>query len=261
MMNDERGVNMRTVRVKWEGPLSLDEVKELADEDEDCGLYQIYGRHIIFGDDSLLYIGMTQQTFSHRFAQHAGWLEEEEGLFVHIGRINKEDYDGADRQQVIEDTEALTIYWHSPPYNSSNIDTYNGQPLKVINDGERCDLCERLSAGNKMTFLLQVFETEMEMVLDSSCVVQSEVFEVTGNTKNHILQKARKKALNNVLREDLRDLFEKQRWQTGEIFGRFYAFRKYKKGKYQALLLITDPSNDATTIFYQLSQPSQRRHV
>ena len=37
---------MRTVRVKWEGPLSLDEVKDLDDEDEDCGLYQIYGRHI-----------------------------------------------------------------------------------------------------------------------------------------------------------------------------------------------------------------------
>ena len=37
------GVDMRTVRVKWEGPLSLDEVKDLDDEDEDCGLYQIYG--------------------------------------------------------------------------------------------------------------------------------------------------------------------------------------------------------------------------
>ena len=156
---------MRTIRVEWEGPLSLDEVKELDDEDEDYGLYQIYGRHIIFGDDSLLYIGKTQQTFSHRFAEHAGWLEEEEEVFVHVGRINKEDYDGADRQQVIKDTEALTIYWHSPPYNSSNIDTYNGQALKVINDGERCDLCERLSDDRsliKMKFLLQVFEMDLD---------------------------------------------------------------------------------------------------
>ncbi len=40
---------MRTVRVEWEGPLSLDAVKGLEDEDDDCGLYQIYGRHIIFG--------------------------------------------------------------------------------------------------------------------------------------------------------------------------------------------------------------------
>ena len=39
---------MRTVRVEWEGPLSLDAVKALDDDYEDCGLYQIYGRHIIF---------------------------------------------------------------------------------------------------------------------------------------------------------------------------------------------------------------------
>ena len=246
---------MRTIRVEWEGPLSLDEVKELDDDDEDYGLYQIYGRHIIFGDDSLLYIGKTQQTFSHRFAEHAGRLEEEEEVFVHVGRINKEDYDGADRQQVIKDTEALTIYWHSPPYNSSNIDTYNGQALRVINDGERGDLCERLSDDRspiKMKFLLQVFE----MDLAPNCVVQSDVFEVTGKTKDIVLQKARKKALNNVLREDSRDLFEKQRWQTGEISGSFYAFRRYEKGKYRAYLFITDPSEDVTTIFYQLSQRS-----
>ncbi len=38
---------MQTVRVKWEGPFSLNEVKELDDDDEDCGLYKIYGCHII----------------------------------------------------------------------------------------------------------------------------------------------------------------------------------------------------------------------
>lgn len=38
---DERSVNMRTVRVEWEGPLSLDAVKALDGDDEDCGLYQI----------------------------------------------------------------------------------------------------------------------------------------------------------------------------------------------------------------------------
>ena len=261
---DERSVNMRTVKIEWEGPFTSDEVLELGDPNRDFGLYQIYGRHVIFGDNSLLYIGEVAtkgRTFSQRFVEHTEWLKEEEGVFIRVGRINKKDYDEADRQQVLKDTEALTIYWHSPPYNSDNIDNYNGQPLKVINDGKRGDLCERLSAGDKMTFLLQVFEKEKEMALDSSCAVQSEVFEITGNTKDRILQKARKKALNNVLREDLKDLFEKQRWKTGKMLGRFYTLREYEKGKYQALLLITDPSNDATTIFYQLSQPSQRRSV
>ena len=55
--------------------------------------------------------------------------------FIHVGRIDKEDYE-ADRQQVIKDTEALTINWHSPPYNSSNIDAYYGQGLRVVNIGK-----------------------------------------------------------------------------------------------------------------------------
>ena len=96
-MNDGRGVDMRTVRVKWEGPLSLDEVKELDDDDEDCGLYQIYGRHIIFGDDSLLYVGMTTWAFGRRFftgrEPHIDWLVEEEGVSVYVGRIVEEDYE------------------------------------------------------------------------------------------------------------------------------------------------------------------------
>ena len=63
--------------------LSLDEVKALDDDDDDCGLYQIYGRHIIFGEDSLLYIAITTSTFNRRFFSgpdpHIDWLEEEGG--------------------------------------------------------------------------------------------------------------------------------------------------------------------------------------
>ena len=149
---------MRSVRIEWEGPLSLDEVKELADGDEDCGLYQIYGRHIIFGDDSLLYIGMTTSTFRSRFFSgrepHIEWLVEEEGVSVYVGRIVEEDYKHdpphwSDWQNVLKDAEALTIYWHSPPYNSSNIETYNGQRLKVVNLGNPGDLCAEYISDNR----------------------------------------------------------------------------------------------------------------
>ena len=138
---------MRTVRVEWEGPLSLDEVKAL--DDDDCGLYQIYGRHIICGDDSLLYVGMTTTTYNRRFFSgpdpHIDWLEEEE-LSVYVGRIVEEDYahdpHWEDWEHLLRDAEALTIYWHSPPYNSSNIGTYNGQRLEVVNLGNYSSLCE-----------------------------------------------------------------------------------------------------------------------
>ena len=140
---------MRTIRVEWEGPLTVDEVLKLGDRNRDFGLYQIYGRHIIFGLDSLLYIGSTNKTFSQRLKNgHVGWLEDEESVFIHIGRINRQDQE-VDRREVIKDTEALTIYWHSPPYNSSNIGTYKGQRLRVVNIGKRGSLDAEFSSTSK----------------------------------------------------------------------------------------------------------------
>ena len=46
--------------------------------------------------------------------------------------LRKKDYEHdppywSDWENVLKDAEALTINWHSPPYNSRNIETYNGQ--------------------------------------------------------------------------------------------------------------------------------------
>ena len=77
-------------------------------------------------------------------------------MSVDVGRIVEEDYKHdpphwSDWQNVLKDAEALTIYWHSPPYNSSNIETYNGQRLKVVNLGNPGDLCaEYISDNRKM---------------------------------------------------------------------------------------------------------------
>ena len=137
---------MRRVRIEWEGPFSIEKVLELGDRNKDYGLYQIYGHHIVYGKDSLLYIGQTGNTFSQRFrSEHLVWLEEEEGVFIHVGRIASEDYD----EQARKDAEALTINWHSPAYNSSNIETYNGQRLKVVNRGERGSLVAEYISDNR----------------------------------------------------------------------------------------------------------------
>ena len=140
---------MRSVRVEWEGPFSIEEVLELDNRNKDYGLYQIYGRHVIFGAGSLLYVGETNQTFGQRFTKHTEWLEEEEGVFIHAGRIVNEDYNACNRKQVIEDTEALTIYWHSPPYNSDHIQRYKRQPLRVVNLGKRGSLDKEYSSSNR----------------------------------------------------------------------------------------------------------------
>ena len=103
---------------------------------------------------SLLYIGMTTSTFSQRFAEHIVWLEEEEGVFIHVGRIVSGDYAydppyWSDWQKVLEDAEALTIYWHSPPYNSQHIQRYSRQSLKVVNLGKRGSLDKEYSSSNR----------------------------------------------------------------------------------------------------------------
>lgn len=138
---------IRSVRIEWEGPFSVQDVLKLSDKEQDYGLYQIYGRHVIFGFGSLLYIGMARdQTLAARFRQHqAEWLSNEEAVTVRVGRIVSEDYAHEPPQwpdwcRLLTDAEALEIYSHSPPYNASNISEYKGQPLRIINIGERGSL-------------------------------------------------------------------------------------------------------------------------
>ena len=242
MMNDERGVNMRTVRVKWKGPLSLNDVKELDDDDDDCGLYQIYGRHIIFGDDSLLYVGMTTSTFNRRFFSgsdpHIDWLEEEEGVSVYVGRIAEEDYEHdpphwSDWENVLKDAEALTIYWHSPPYNSSNIESYNGQTLRIINDGGRGNLCERLPFEDA-NYLLTVIQGNLKT--KTGKIIQCDEFYAV-NKKIKLIQY---QALNKVLRKELRELFKKSRWER--LFG--VSYKGVKLNENESALLVVEPASE-----------------
>ena len=151
---------MRSLRIEWEGPFTLDyaidKLNDKDDESDDYGLYQIYGTHIVYGANVLLYIGKAEGlTFSQRLSQHRSeWLSEEKGVSIRIGRISEEDYepdppDWSDWREVLRDAEALTIHWHSPVYNSSNIESYNGQRLKVVNQGERGDLCAKYISDDR----------------------------------------------------------------------------------------------------------------
>ena len=139
---------MRSVRIEWEGPFSLDYVIDELNRKDDYGLYQIYGTHIIFGLDSetdnLLNIGMTGpgSTFSWRFdgkKQEWIWYNLEHGgeISIYIARLPFMS------QEEIELVEALEIYWHSPPYNGSHIDSCPRRPLlQIVNKGKRGKLLE-----------------------------------------------------------------------------------------------------------------------
>lgn len=123
------------VQVRWSGPYSVQEVIDDRHRAKGKGVYQLYGQHVVFGPGSLLYVGMTEgQTFGTRFTQHRRWLEyESDDVEVRLGVVEGAE----DDEKLIADVEALTIWWHSPPYNSKNIWRYGGRRLHVQNWGSR----------------------------------------------------------------------------------------------------------------------------
>lgn len=78
------------IQIKWEGPFNLSELTTLNDTEIDYGIYQIYGSHLVYGDNVLLYIGQAnQQTFCTRISQHSYWLENDFSFY--IGRLSGEN--------------------------------------------------------------------------------------------------------------------------------------------------------------------------
>lgn len=123
------------VQVHWHGPFTIENVCSTeGDWAKRQGLYQVYGQHVVFGPDALLYIGMTNsQNFGSRFEQHGAWFKYESDVRARLGII-----DDPGGRNLLAEIEALTIWWHSPPYNSKNIWQYSSDVrLHVRNQGER----------------------------------------------------------------------------------------------------------------------------
>jgi hypothetical protein len=120
------------VQILWEGPFTIDQVLTGAQRHK-SGVYQIYGQHVVFGSDALLYLGMTgRQLFGARFKQHwERWLRYESDISIRLGSLDDANV------PLLADVEALTIWWHSPPYNSKNIWQYEGVRLRIQNLGAR----------------------------------------------------------------------------------------------------------------------------
>jgi hypothetical protein len=140
----------KLLRIVWEGPYSLADVSKKSGDD-DCGLYQIYAHHMVFGAGALVYVGKAQdQTFSARFAQHDHWLKDENDVSIRLGVLWREDYrtddDWKEWAGLLADAERLTVFWHSPPYNCHYITGYSGQPLQIQNWRNRGSLLAEYSS-------------------------------------------------------------------------------------------------------------------
>jgi len=151
------------IEIEWEGPLSIDRVIETKHDcgskgDDwggcDYGVYQIYGSHILCGEEALLYIGQVhEQVFSERFKEHKKDLlidDDLEKIKIHLGRIDNtpkypNKYTSKNNweswRKDVDITEAVLVYKYSPNYNSQllqehpNIAPYN--EIKLVHKGNR----------------------------------------------------------------------------------------------------------------------------
>ncbi len=122
------------INIEWAGGFTLEEVKTLTNED-DYGLYQVYGTHPVYGTDVLLYIGQAdRQKLGVRIPQHEKWIynQDSENVRVYVGRLGGNcAVSDENWSYQINMAEKLLIFTHKPAYNSSNINTIPNIPLDI----------------------------------------------------------------------------------------------------------------------------------
>lgn len=145
------------IQIDWKAPFAVARViKEMDDsgqsprwDGKDYGLYQIYGKHMLGGNNTLLYIGKTtQRTFSRRFKDHRKWLLEDQyqkDVNIYLGRVynpkrHSEKDDWKSWNADVADSEKILIYKYSPNYNGRELTTapkLHHQQVQLVHKGKR----------------------------------------------------------------------------------------------------------------------------
>ena len=128
-------MNIQDIHIYWEGPSTLNDIKLLKNENQDYGIYQVYGHHPLYGNDVLLYIGRAKKrTFGERLPEE-GWEfdYDPKNTQIYIGLIAGHDkINNKKWELMIELAEKLLIYSHNPIYNTSNTVTIDREALKDV---------------------------------------------------------------------------------------------------------------------------------
>ncbi len=142
---------LKLMQIDWEGPFTLDELNLLTDDSHDYGIYQIYGKHLVYGKDVLLYIGKAdQQTIGKRVSQENWWdTNDSKHLKIYAGRIAGERTPEEDIwSKEIDLAEKLLINVHKPAYNSKSLTSIPEtelQDIHILNWGDHRDLLPEIS--------------------------------------------------------------------------------------------------------------------
>lgn len=125
------------INIEWQGPLSKEEATELTDP-RDFGIYQFYGRHPVYGANTLLYIGKARdQTLGRRISQQNFDNFVCHTAAVFVGRLAYHEVQPDEWKERIGIAEALLIYAHSPAWNAQNLNDYTHiDNLQILNWGD-----------------------------------------------------------------------------------------------------------------------------
>lgn len=142
---------LKLIQIDWEGPFTLDELILLTNDSNDYGIYQIYGKHLVYGKDVLLYIGKAdQQTIGKRVSQENWWnTNDSKHLKIYVGRLAGESTPVEEIwSKEIDLAEKLLINVHKPAYNSKSLTSIPDaelQDIHILNWGNHRDLLPEVS--------------------------------------------------------------------------------------------------------------------
>ena len=150
------------INISWEEiPFDKDfsSIKEKINDD-DFGLYQIYGYHPAYGKDSLLYIGKAQlQHFGKRLNERNEFIESyAHPTSIRLGKIVRHDqslekleWDIKEWGKMIDNAERMLLKAHMPPLNKQEVSgLFSSEFLKegdfiVLNWGDFGQLLPEIS--------------------------------------------------------------------------------------------------------------------
>lgn len=139
---------MQDIHIDWDGPFTLDQALQLQ-SDIDYGLYQYYGDHPVYGQNTLLYLGKAvDQPLGRRLSQHNWQLWTPSPVQIYVGRLCVNDsIDVAEARKLLSLAEVILLYSHSPGFNTSNLNSigHKGEDVRIMNWGMRKSLFPEVS--------------------------------------------------------------------------------------------------------------------
>jgi hypothetical protein len=142
---------VKIIHLNWKEYEWDDTIFEKFSTNKDYGIYQVYGDHPVYGQNTLLYIGkVVDETYSDRLKGHPDLVNTHFtfrklhlSYFLKIDDITNNNW--AERISVVEQ---LLINAHCPAYNAKDIKMLSGveDNLLVLNWGERGTLLPEVSS-------------------------------------------------------------------------------------------------------------------